>query len=99
MATPYTGVSWDIVFRNLVLDRTLVVPALDDVSVIYSSTINGTPYLSGSLSYGAHNRPRDWVARITLPTTPGKFVVIVNASATIDGQSLTGRDQQSLQVI
>lgn len=98
MAEPRCGTDWFIALRNPILNRVAVDDTLDGVAVNYVATHNDSPYLTGALAWGANGRPGQWSAKITLPATPGKFKVVVNVQAIVDGDPVDGSAQASLAV-
>lgn len=101
MMTPLHGTTWDVVLSNAVLGRTAFdLTAINPVAT-YTMTLNGTPYTSGpgTLTWEANGYEDAWSARFTLPATPGILVVVATISATINGNIVTGSQQQSLQVV
>jgi hypothetical protein len=99
MAVARRGTSWDLVIRNAVLDRTPVDDDLDDVAVTYALTHNGVATDSGSLTWEAHDYENAWAKRLTLPSTAGVLTAVVTISGTVDGDTLIGTRQASVEVV
>lgn len=95
----YTNTTYDLVARSLVLGGERVTDRTSDVAVSYALTHNGADYGGGTMTYGAHDREGAWSARFFLPSAPGVLKAVVTATATINGESLIGQLQATIQVI
>src|SRR4051794_14637779 len=93
------GASWDIVLRNVVIDRTAIDDDTEDIAVTYVLTLDRVAAGSGSLAWEAHGYDDAWVKRITLPATPGVLVAVVSVGATVDDEAVTGSLQASVRVV
>ncbi len=98
MATGYTGTSWDLVVRNAQIGRTLIDDSIDDATLTYALTHNGTAFDTGTLAWEVFGYDNCWVDRFNLPSTPGTMIAVVTITATIDDVSVIGELQASMVV-
>jgi hypothetical protein len=92
--------TWYIQVRNLIAGSTPVVGTTPGAAVSFVARYpDGTTCTTGALTWGGLGFTNQWAAQITLPAFPTQLAITITAVAVVNGVSVQGTLEQSLNVV